>query len=83
MVADKLTFFKLNGKLSISLAVLHGLATGWYLLTPNKESFREHHGLHPEHRGLFRSIKANLVTTCPIDCSLNTAILVTAGFFLE
>ena len=46
MVADKLSFFRINGKLSLSLALLHGLAAGAYFLTPNKESFREHHGLH-------------------------------------
>lgn len=83
MVADKLSYFRINGKLSASLALLHGLATGWYFLTPNKELFREHHGLHHEHRGLMRSIKSNLVTTCPIECSINSAILITAGFILE
>ncbi len=83
MVADKLIYFRLTGKLSLSLAVIHGAATAWYFLTPDKDAFKEHHGIHPQSRGLFRSIKSTLVTTCPVDCSVNTAILVTAGYLLE
>ena len=45
MLAHKLNYFRLNGKLAISLAAVHGLATGYYFLCADRPAFKANHGL--------------------------------------
>ena len=83
MVNHKIDSFYLKGKVSISLAFIHGLATTWYFFSSDKKAFVSNHGVSDSKRGVIRSVKSILTSKCPVDCSINAGILSTAGFLLE
>ena len=83
MVNHKLDYFYLQGKVSLSLAFIHGIATTWYLFSADKKAFVNNNGVSDSKRGVIRSVKSILTSRCPVDCSLNAGILSTAGFLLE
>ena len=83
MVNHKLDSFYLQGKVCLSLAFIHGLATTWYFFSTDKKAFLSNNGISDSKRGVIRSIKSILTSKCPVDCSINAGILSTAGFLLE
>ena len=83
MVNHKIDSFYLQGKLSLSLAFIHGLATTWYFFSSDKKAFLSNHGTSDSKRSVTRCTKSLLTSRCPVDCSINAGILSTAGFLLE